>query len=385
VLLIIEDIDNGNATDFYYAGLCAEALEDATLSSFYLKKSISLDSTFIPAQISLAQAFFLNEEFVNAIEILANLLETDTLNSFLWGKLGDCYAKMALTPQAYSCYENVFYLNPKNSVNTLKLVSVLGVLKSKDYIEESLFYCDSSLLYNENHKPLLRRKAILYVTDHAYLQAAPILKQLLNLGDSTFLTLKYAGICYTLQKKYDQAIEILRKAHKLSKNDMEVMLHLASSLSNKPELFKEAFEVISEIRKKNEPDSAIIYQTYTLLAQSYLGIKDTVNAVLQYYFSMNEENKDDRLLRMASLAKNVKTETSQTLLWYVHYYFLQNFKPEYERNWNFFQQRGFSQFLLTEYMKYMHMSGKKRTDWQTFDGKMKAITMDDLRKLTINH
>jgi tetratricopeptide (TPR) repeat protein len=116
-LLIIEDTDSGSAIDFYYAGLCAEALEDAALSSFYFKKSINLDSTFVPAQISLAQAFFLNEEFVNAIEIFSNLLETDTLNSFLWGKLGDCYAKMMLMPPAYSCYQNAFYINPKNSAN----------------------------------------------------------------------------------------------------------------------------------------------------------------------------------------------------------------------------------------------------------------------------
>ena len=377
----IEETDILTAADFYYAGLCAEAIEDAPLASFYFKKSIAIDTLFVPAQISLAQACFQNEEYVGAIEIYAKLLETDTLNAFLWGGLGDSYAKMMLLPQAYSCYENAFYLNPKNSANTLKLVSVLGVLKSKDYMEESLFYCDSSLTYNENYKPLLRKKAVLLFTDHEYLQAAPILKQLLSLGDSTLLTLKYAGICNALQKKHDLAIVLLRKAHKQSRNDMEVMLHLASSLSSKPEYFDETLEVIAEIRKNIEPDSAIIYHTCTLLAETYLGVKDTLNAVRQYYASMNVENKDDRLLRMTNLANKVKPETSNTLLWYVHYYFLQNFEQVSEDHWNYTYQKEFSQSLLRKYIEYMHMAGKQKVIWNTFTKKTITLTMKDLQKL----
>jgi tetratricopeptide (TPR) repeat protein len=248
-------------------------------------------------------------------------------------------------------------------------------------MEESLFYCDSSLTYNENHKPLLRKKAVLLFTDHEYLQAEPILKQLLSLGDSTFLTLKYAGICNALQKKYDLAIVLLRKAHKMQKNDIEVMLHLASSLSNKPDFFDETLEVIAEIRKNIEPDSAIIYQTCTLLAQSYLSVKDTLNAVRQYYVSMNVENKDDRLLRMTHLANKVKPETSNTLLWYVHYYFLQNFEQVSEDHWNYTYQKEFSQSLLRKYIEYMHMAGKQKVIWNTFTKKTITLTMKDLQKL----
>ncbi|MCL1850345.1 MAG: hypothetical protein FWF70_02905 [Bacteroidetes bacterium] len=381
VIETVENTKTANINDFYYAGLSAETLEDAILSAFYFKKCIVIDTTFVPAKISLAKALFQNEEYVSAIEIYANLLETDTLNAFLWGGLGDCYAKMMLLPQAYSCYENAFYLNPRNSSNTLKFVSVLGALRNKDYMEEALFYCDSTLFYNENNKPLLRKKASVLFAHKEFLQAAPVLELLMSQRDSSFQVLKQAGICKALVNKYDAAIFLLRKAHQQSKKDMEVMLHLASSLSHKPELFDETLEVISEIRKNIEPDSAIIYQTNTLLAQSYLGIKDTVNAILQYYYSINQENRDDRLLRMASLANQIALESSNSLLWYVHYYFLQNFEPEYERNWNFQRQKSFSQFLLGEYFKYMHMSGKKKVSWQTFDGKWKTITMNDLQEL----
>ena len=377
----VEKADTLTATDFYFAGLCAEATEDAPLASSYFKRSIEKDSLYLPAQISWAQACFQNEEYVKSIEIYAKLLETDTLNAFLWSSLGDSYAKMMLLPHAYSCYENAFYLNPKNSANTLKLVSVLGALKSDNYIEESLSYCDSSLTYNENHKPLLRKKAVLFFTDREYLQAAPVLKQLLELSDSTFITLKYAGICNALQNQHELAIVLLRKAHKQSQNDIEVKLHLAASLSKNPEYFEEAIEIITEISKSLLPDSALIYQTHTLLAQSYLSIKDTINAVHQYYASMNVENKDDRLLRMTNLANNVQSETSNTVLWYVHYFFLQSFKSEYERNWNFVRQRSFSQFLIEDYMKYMHQAGKRKVIWETLDHKKKTLTLDDLRKV----
>ncbi|MCL2435144.1 MAG: hypothetical protein FWD09_03255 [Lentimicrobiaceae bacterium] len=380
VIETIEGSDNLSATDCYYAGLSAEILEDTPLATFYFKQSIALDSTFVPAKISLAQSLFQNEEFADAIEIYVNLLETDTLNAFLWSNLGDCYAKLMLIPLAYSSYQSAFYINPKNSSNTLKLVSALSALKTKDYLEESLFYCDSSLLYNENHKPLLRRKATLLFTNKEFIRAAPVLEYLMSQRDSSFLVIKYAGICHALFKHYDAAIFLLRKAHKQTPADMEVMLHLASSLSNKPELFDEAVEMIYKIRKNIEPDSAIIYQTNTLLAQSYLSIKDTVNAILQYYYSMNIENKEDRLLRMTSLANNVAPKTPHSLLWYVHYYFLQNFKPEYERNWNFVRQKSFSVFLLEEYMKYMHLSGQKKVKWETFDKKTKVITMKDLQQ-----
>jgi len=382
VIKMIEETDNLSATDWYYAGLSAEILEDTPLATFYFKRSIALDSTFAPAKISLAQSLFQNEEFADAIEIYVNLLETDTLNAFLWGGLGDCYAKLMLIPLAYSSYQNAFYINPKNSSNTLKLVSALVALKTKDNLEEALFYCDSSLLYNENHKPLLRRKATLLFTNKEFIKAAPVLEYLMSQRDSSFLVVKFAGICRALFRDYDAAIFLLRKAHKQTPTDMEVMLHLASSLSHKPELFEEAVEVIAKIRKNVEPDSVIIYQTHTLLAQSYLSIKDTVNAILQYYYSMNAENRGDRLLRMTSLANNVTPETPHSLLWYVHYYFLQNFMSEYERdrNWNFARQRTFSIFLMEEYVKYMHLSGQKKVKWETFDKKSKTFTMKDLQQ-----
>jgi len=381
VIKAVEETDTLSATDFYYAGLSAEMFEDILLATFYFKKCVVVDSTFVPAKISLAQSLFQNEEFTDAIEIYVKLLETDTLNAFLWGGLGDCYAKLALMPLAYSCYQSAFYINPKNSANTLKLVSVLSALKTKNHFEEALFYCDSSLFYNENHKPLLRRKASLLFNNKEFIKASWILDTLLSKKDSSFMVIKQTGICKALFGAHDAAIHLLRKAHKQVPADMEIMLHLASSLSKKPELFDEAVEVIYKIRKSLEPDSAIIYQTNTLLAQSYLSIKDTANAILQYYYSMNLDNKEDRLLRMASLANNVMEETSHSLLWYVHYYFLQNFKPEYESNWNFMRQRSFSKFLLEEYIKYMHLSGQKRVNWKTFDQKTKVVTMDELRKL----
>ena len=381
LLETVEIADTLSAADFYYVGLSAETLEDAPLATFYFKKSVALDSTFAPAQISLAQSLFQMEEFSEAIEIYTKLLETDTLNAFLWGSLGDCYSKMALHPLAYSCYQNAFYLNPKNSSNTLKLTAALSALIIKNSFEEALFYCDSTLLYNENHKPLLRRKASLLFNNKEFIKATGVLEKLLALKDSSFVVLKQAGICKALFGANDAAIFLLQKAHKQVPADMEVMLHLASALSHKPELFDDAIELIGKIRKSMEPDSAIIYQTHTLLAQSHLGIEDTVTAIFQYYYSMNIENKQDRLLRMASLANNVRAETSHTLLWYVHYYFLQNFKPEYERNWNFVRQKSFSEFLLEEYVKYMHLSGQKKVKWDTFDKKTKVFTMKDLQQL----
>ena len=64
----------------------------------------------------------------------------------------------------------------------------------------------------------------------------------------------------------------------------------------------------------------------------------------------------------------------------MHYYFLQNVKP-FEDNWSLFRQRGFSQMLLGEYIKYMHMAGKQQVTWNTFTKKTITLTMKDLQKL----
>ena len=396
-LEIIEETETLSTEDFYYAGLSAETLEDVTLAAVYFQKSIDIDSDFIPAQIGLAQVLFQNDEYVNAMEIYAKLLETDSLNFFLWGALGDCYNKSGFYPLAYSCYRNSFYLNPKNSANCLKLITVLSILPGRDNVEnslsvcdsslclnpvdEALFYCDSSLYYNPNHKQLLRRKGSILFNNRYFVKAEDIFDQLLSMRDSSFQVLKQAGICKALFHKHDDAIHLLRKAYQQQPNELEVMLHFASSLSVKPQHFEEAAEVISNIFKSQQPDSAIIYQAHSLLAQSYTSIKDTVNAVLEYYRSIKTDNKDDRLLRMASLANHIKPETKQTVLWYVHYYFIQNFLPEYEQQWNLNQQKEFSQVLLAEYINYMHLSAQKKVVWKTLDGKTKTITMEDLRKM----
>jgi tetratricopeptide (TPR) repeat protein len=236
------------------------------------------------------------------------------------------------------------------------------------------------LFYNENHKPLLRRKASLLFHNNYLQKAEKVLDTLLCMKDSSFVVLKQAGICKTSKWNSDAAIVLLRKAHRQSK-DMEVMLHLASSLSKKPEYFEEAVEVISQIHKNVQPDSAVIYHISSLLAQAYLGVKDTVNAIIHHYYSMNQENKEDRLLRMVFLANHAHPETSHSLLWYTHYYFLQNLKSEYLGNWNYEHQKKFSKSLLDKYYKYMHVSGKKRVSWQMFDGKWKSVTMEDVLKM----
>jgi tetratricopeptide (TPR) repeat protein len=381
VIAAVKETDSLNVTNLYYAGLSAEQLEDALLSVSYLQKCIALDSTFVPAKISLAQVLFLNEEFAQAAEIYIDVLKTDSLNAFLWNNLGNCYVKLSLTPLAYSCYRNAFYLNPKNSSNTLKLISALNTLRLDNYYEESLFYCDSSLSYNPTHKPLLRRKASLFFTQREYTKADDIFEFLLRQRDSSLAVIRQAGVCKAMLNKYDDAIFLLRKAYHQSENDIPVMLYLASALSNKPDCFDETVDIIAEIHQALEPDSTVLFQTYNILAQSYLGIKDTASAIVQYYRSINPENRENRLLQMTNLANNAKPETSNTLLWYVHYYFVQNFSPEQEQNENLFRQKNFSQFLLKEYVAYMHLSGTKKVSWQTFDRKMKTLTMDDLRKL----
>jgi len=377
----IEETNTFNATDFYYAGLSAEALEDTELATFYYHKSIATDSTFTSAQISLAQILFQNERYTDAIDIYAKLLETDTLNVLLWNGLGDCYAKLNLLPFAHSCYQNIFYLNPKNSSNTLKLISTLIALHPKEHLTEALFYCDSSLTYHPTHKPLLRRKVSLLFSKNEYILADAILENLMIWGDSSFMVLKHAGICRAVFYDYENAIFLLRKAHQLVSKDMEVMLHLASSLSRNSKYFDETMDLIDKINKQNEPDPAITHQVNTILAQSYLGVKDTLNAILQYYSTIKPNNIEDRLLRITNLANNVKIENSQTLLWYVHYYFLLNFKPEHEHNRSMVRQKSFSQSLLENYIKYMHQSGQKKVNWKTFEKKLKTVTMEELMKV----
>ena len=381
LITAVEQIDTPNVISLYYAGLSAEQLEDAPLAASYLKRCIAIDSNFIPAKISLAQSLFLNEEFSQAADIYANLLETDTLNAFLWNCLGNCYTKLSITPLAYSCYQNAFYLNPKNSSNTLKLIAAINVLQFDNYLEDALFYCDSSLSYHPTHKPLLRRKATLFFANKDYVKADSIFEYLMSKRDSSYTVIKQAGICKIRLNNYDDAIFLLCEAHQLGKGDMEVMFYLASALSYKPDCFDQTVEIIAEIHKSLEPDSSVFHQTYTILAQSYLGIKDTSNAIMQYYNSINPKNKEDRLLRITHLANSVQTQTSQTLLWYVHYYFLQNFTTKYEQNQAFVHQKNYSQWLFKEYIAYMHLSGKKKVSWQTFDKKMKTFTMDDLQKL----
>lgn len=381
VISSVEETKTDAPTLFYYAGLSAEAIEDAPLAELYFKKCLALDTTFTPAKISLAQALFQNEKFLDALEFFSKLLETDTLNSFLWGCLGDCYSKIAMNPLAYSCYQKAFYLNPRNSSNTLKLVASLGASTLTKNVEEALFYCDSTLHYNENNKPLLRKKASILFINKLILQAVPVLEHLLSLRDSSFATLKQAGICQALFRNHDEAVFLLRKAHKQVKEDIEVLQHLAASLCEKPEFFNEAVEVIAEIRRILVPDSTILSQTYIWLAKCYMGVNDNVNAILQYYASMNYENKEYRLLQITNLANHIKPETQPTLLWYVHYYFLQQFKPEYEKNEYSSAQKKFSQSLLKEYLKYMHITGKKKVSWETFDNKWKTITIEDLQKI----
>jgi tetratricopeptide (TPR) repeat protein len=347
----------------------------------YYKKIVSVDSAGFHANYQIARFYFQQERYKEAIQRYENLLEQDEENGALLRNVGDCYLRMEEPLSAASCYHQAYELNKENASLASSLINTLLRIGGHS-AKEALEVCDTALYYNPGSRLLLRNKGMALYTNKKYAEADTLYGKLLAGGDSSYLTLKYAGASCYYAGQYMRAIEPLELAWQKDTASVEVCLLLGSALGKTYDR-KRAYTLLDKAEKGIQP-SAELLNLLTLFRAETLQ-KDLRYAeanALYYRVWLDNPKRMDLLYNMTInfLAPNIShlpdEETRQRGLFVNVLYVRENIKNR-ER----LDRLNLNRQLLESFHEDAFFRSLTHLPMLAPDGKRSSISVNDLQAL----
>lgn len=208
----------------------ATNLGKAADAQYYFHKVLESDSTNFYANYQLARLYQQLGDYQTAIDQYTILREMDENNPVILRNIGDCYTRMEALPAAAICYFIAYSNNRENANLASALINTMLRLGSEEYISDALGICDTALYYNPGNRLLMQNKGMTLYMNKKYNEADSIYTELMAAGDSTYLTLKFAGSSRYYAGKAIFAVEPLELAYKMDTTSIDVNLLLGSSL-----------------------------------------------------------------------------------------------------------------------------------------------------------
>jgi len=176
--------------------------------------------------LQLANLYYLEEDFRQAIEALTPLYMTDSSTFFVAKQLGNCYNELRRSDSAIRFYRRALRITPYDPIVTGKLVNVFI---REDNVAMALYWTQVYLAQDSVNIPILKQNAYCYYLLIDFKSSANRLLECLRLGDSSKFTMKYLGLSYYKQDKYDTASPYFRKAFLADTTDAEVCFYYGVS------------------------------------------------------------------------------------------------------------------------------------------------------------
>ncbi len=218
---------------FGAAYLEADSLDRAII---YFSKAKDDDSSFVDAYVGLAEAYGRQNIGVLAVEYLKRAADLSPKSAVIRNKLGKAYYKNRQYNDAAREFQEAINLDPQNS-------------------------------------PVIYELADLYYRAKLYRDAARFFTKYVKLVDTNAVAWEnYARSLY-ISHYYKDAVPALQRATKLFPNRFDLKPMLAHAL------FETGDSVHSLMLYKSLPPDSLNFGDYIRMGKSYLGQKDTINAV----------------------------------------------------------------------------------------------------------
>lgn len=224
----------------------------------YFRKTLLEDSTNFYANYQLARIFSQKGDYMESVHQYRKIQQMDTtrVNPFVYSNMAECFLKMDSLISATGCYLNAFLINKENANIANALVNCLLRLGDLN-IQTAIQVCDTALYYNPDNRLVMRNKAVAYFMSKEYEKADSIYAGLIEKGDSSFLTIKYAGASRYYAGRQLHSIPLLEKAYEMDTTDIETSLLLGSSLGMTYDRGR-AFRLFDHAERLMQPDSVWI-------------------------------------------------------------------------------------------------------------------------------
>ncbi len=259
----------------------AASMGRASEAETFFRKVLEADSLDFYANLQLARLYYQSGEYQKALEKYARLQAEDVENPVLWQAIGDCYTKQELISDAAIAYFKAFGYNPRHAGLAHALVNTLLRLGG-DFIAEAVTVSDTALVYNPGHRQLLRSKGMALYMSRQYNVADTLFSRLLAEGDSSYLTLKYAGASKYNAGMYMASIEPLELAYEQDTTSAEVCLLLGSALGKTYDR-QRAFTLLDQAEKSMQPNPFWLNQLSLFRAETHAKAGNRLEAARLYY------------------------------------------------------------------------------------------------------
>jgi tetratricopeptide (TPR) repeat protein len=213
-----------------------------------------------------------------------------------------------------------------------------------------------------------------------YLEADTLYTQLMSEGDSTFLTVKYAGVFRYYAGKFMDAIEPLEITYRKDTTAADVCLLLGSTLGKTYDR-KRAFTLLDKAEENLKPDPLLLRQLLLFRAETYQKDGNSDISDKLYYQAWKEEPENLNLL--AHLLRNynfntiegIKDETMRAKALFIRMLYLQECLKVDKTGPGFYFHRHFLESLYND----MFFRNVTEEPMLSPDGKKSKLDIHDLR------
>lgn len=341
---------------------------------------------------SLGRLYQQNGSYAKAWAAYDRQLKVDSNNVTLLTLVGDCQSE-GLQSLAFSNYLKAFDLDKQNSQLAIKTANLL--FSNKDFIpyfgEAVEKMLDSAIHYAPSMKALQQSLGILKYSTRRYKECEQIFTRLTEAKDTSKLTVKYLALSLYQQKKYQQAVDWLKRANQLyrDKNGMLTDLDLAVKYGDALcaiKFYPKVLDVLEEIEMMLQPDERLLSQVEMLKGVAYVYTGRREEAKLAYWQAYKQNpNNPSALANLVYIWGSGDVELDEVELkgearkkaCYVHILFLQKVKENPDKD----TQHAYSRKFLEKVVEEMFFNNEKQLRTLDPDGKEHVFPADEIRIL----
>lgn len=353
------------------------------------------DSLDFSVNYALGRLYQQTDKTGSALEVYQRQLSVDSTNVTLLTLIGDCFMEMKLVSPALSYYGKAFYKDVQNASLAVKATN--AVLTNKEYIPYYADFLSHMLSVAISRAPesvnLRQTLGVLKYTDKRYDESRKIFAELRERGDSSRITLKYAGLTEFQLENFRKALPWLRKAYALyagsegEPTDVDLAMKYGEALCRSGDC-SAALEVFKAVENRIMPDPRILSMLEVLKGMSYTYTMNRDKAIESYWnaYKLNPGNTG-AIANLAYLSDRKgldiddvePSDAEKKKILFAHILFLQKVKEK--PNAGIDTQHGHSRQVLGEALDELFFKNENKLVVSDFDGNPHTYPVEMLRKL----
>ncbi len=177
-------------------------------------------------RLQLANLYYSVEDYRHAVQVLLPLYKSDSSSFYVAKQIGNCFNELKRSDSAVYFYRRALKITPYDPLVTGKLINLYI---RQDEVAQALYMAQVYLAQDSVSIPILKQSGYCYYLLIDFKSSAKQLLECTRLGDSSKFTMKYLGLSYYKQEKYDTAVPFFLTAFRSDTTDAEVCFYYGVS------------------------------------------------------------------------------------------------------------------------------------------------------------